>query len=42
MQSELRGVEQAALCRRFGLSDLVEPSGLKLLTRMSRESLRRM
>ena len=42
MERELRGVEQAALCRRFGLSDLADPSGARLLKRLSRERLRRM
>ncbi len=42
MRRELRGVEQAALCRRFGLSGLADPSGDRLLKRMSRDSLRRL
>ncbi|MCY4122025.1 MAG: sigma-70 family RNA polymerase sigma factor [Acidobacteria bacterium] len=42
MQRELRGVEQAALCRRFGLSELADPSSERLLRRLSRERLRRM
>jgi len=42
MQRELRGVEQAALCRRFGLSDLADPAGERSLKRLSRERLRRM
>ena len=42
MERELKGVEQAALCRRFGLADLADPSGARSLKRLSRERLRRM
>ena len=42
MQSELQGVEQAALCRRFGLSDLVDAAAERLLRRIPREKLRRL
>jgi RNA polymerase sigma factor (sigma-70 family) len=41
MRRELRGVEQAALCRRFGLSDLVDPSEARSLDRMPRDRVRR-
>ena len=42
MRSELRGVEQAALCRRFGLADLADSAGAKSLSRMSRDRIRRL
>ncbi|MCY4638480.1 MAG: sigma-70 family RNA polymerase sigma factor [Acidobacteria bacterium] len=42
MQRELRGVEQAALCRRFGLADLADPAGARSLARMSRDRVRRL
>ncbi len=42
MESELQGVEQAALCRRFGLSDLVDAASERLLKRIPREKLRRL
>ena len=42
MRRELQKVEQAALCRRFGLSDLADSSGARSLKRMPRDRLRRL
>ena len=42
MRRELQKVEQAALCRRFGLSDLADSSGARSLKRMSRDRVRRL
>lgn len=42
MKDELQRVEQAALCRRFGLMDLADPAGERSLKRMSRDRVRRM
>ena len=42
MESELEAVEQAALCRRFGLNDLVGVAGERLLKWIPRERLRRL
>ena len=42
MRRELSGVEQAALCRRFGLVDMADPAGARSLARMSRDRVRRM
>lgn len=42
MRRELRGVEQAALCRRFGLADLADRAGARSLARMSRDRVRRL
>lgn len=42
MRRELQKVEQAALCRRFGLSNLADSSGARSLKRMSRDRVRRM
>ena len=42
MRSELRGVEQAALCRRFGLSDMADPSDARSLDGMPRDRVRRL
>ncbi|MYK87551.1 MAG: sigma-70 family RNA polymerase sigma factor [Acidobacteria bacterium] len=41
MKAELQRVEQAALCRRFGLTDLADPAGERSLRRMSRDRVRR-
>ena len=42
MQRELQAVEQAALCRRFGLSDLADTAGVRLLKRIPRDRVRRL
>ena len=42
MRRELQKVEQAALCRRFGLSDLADSSGARSLKRMTRDRVRRL
>ena len=42
MRLELADVEQAALCRRFGLADLEDPAGGRRLAAYSRERVRRL
>ena len=42
MRLELADVEQAALCRRFGLADLEDPDGARMLQRLTRERVRRL
>ena len=42
MRLELADVEQAALCRRFGLADLADPAGGRRLAAYSRERVRRL
>lgn len=42
MRLELTDVEQAALCRRFGLADLEDPAGGRRLAAYSRERVRRL
>ena len=42
MSLELADVEQAALCRRFGLADLEDPAGGQRLAAYSRERVRRL
>jgi DNA-directed RNA polymerase sigma subunit (sigma70/sigma32) len=40
MRRDLADVEQAALCRRFGLADLEDPAGGRRLPACSRERVR--
>ena len=42
MRLDLADVEQAALCRRFGLADLEDPAGGRRLAAYSRERVRRL
>ena len=42
MRAELRGDEQAALCRRFGMAELEDPDGGRKLRKLSRERVRRL
>ncbi len=42
MRLELAEVEQAALCRRFGLTELEDPDGARMLQRLTRERVRRL
>ena len=39
---ELADIEQAALCRRFGLAELEDPDGTRMLQRLTRKRVRRL
>ena len=42
MRLELADIEQAALCRRFGLAELEDPDGARMLQRLTRKRVRRL